>query len=330
MAPQARSSSASLETQLFERGHEFSFAQAVRLLRLLAAPQAGEDVRPCGVRVRPELSLSFPVADVARIERQGDGYRITARFLGLYGPSSPLPTFYTEELMDEEREDGSASRNFLDVLSHRIFDLWVAGDAKYCLFNRVVEDGSGDDLERLFCLAGLDLAQGQTTLPESGRWLRYAGLLGQVPRSALGLRTMAADALGVPVEVIPCQHRQVPIPPEQRLAVGAAGSSLGIDTVVGTDLDDRLGMFRLCLGPLSREQFADLLPGAPGRSTLELIVELYLDAPLAWDVVLTLAPGETPEARLGACRGARVGWDTWLGAAAGETLSRVVFPGHIP
>lgn len=330
MAPPARTAPAPLEAELLRQGHEFSFVQAMRLLRLLAPGSPDPAAAHPTVRVRPELSLAFPAADLAGIERQGDGYRVTARFLGLYGPASPLPTFYTEELIDEAREDSSAGRDLLDILSQRLFEFAAAGAAKYRLFFRTTEEGSADDLERLFSLAGLGQPELRRTLPEPRRWLRYAGLLGRSPRSALGLQTMVADALGVAAKVTPCLPRRVPIPPAQRLAVGVAGSSLGIDTVVGSELDDRQGMFRLHLGPLSREQFAALLPGTPARRTLDLVVGLYLDIPLAWDVELTLAPGETPAACLGAAPGARLGWDAWLGPGPGDTPTRVVFPGLPP
>ncbi|AJE04517.1 type VI secretion system baseplate subunit TssG [Geobacter pickeringii] len=321
MAAPARTAPAPLETELLQRGHEFSFAQAMRLLRLLAPA-------PSAIRVRPELSLAFPAADVAQIERQDDGYRVTTRFLGLYGSASPLPTFYTEELIDEAREDSSASRDLLDILSQRLFELATAGTAKYRLFFRTVEDESADDLERLFSLAGLGEAELRRSLPEPRRWLRYAGLLGHSPRSALGLQTIIADVLAVPAEVFPCRLRRVAIPPDQRLAVGMTGSTLGTDTVVGGELEDRSGMFLLRLGPLSREQFAAFLPGTPARRTLDLIVELYLDTPLAWDLELTLAPDEAPVASLGPLPGTRLGWNGWLGRPAEGAQASVTFPHH--
>lgn len=328
MAATARTAPAPLEVELLQRGHEFSFAQAMRLLRLLAPDETDPEAGPPAIRVRPELSLAFPAADVAQIERKEEGYRITARFLGLYGSASPLPTFYTEELIDEARDDSSTSRDLLDILSQRLFELADAGSAKYRLFFRTAEEGSVDDLERLFSLAGLGEAELRRSLPDSRRWLRYAGLLGQFPRSALGLRTIIADALAVPAEVIPCRLRRVAIPPDQRLAVGMAGNALGIDTVVGSELEDRTGMFRLRLGPLTRAQFAALLPGAPARRTLDLLVGLYLDTPLDWDVELVLAAGEAPAACIGTTPEMRLGWNGWLGKPEEGACASVTFPEH--
>src|SRR5919108_3991821 len=106
------------------------------------------------VRVRPELSLAFPAADIAGIEKRGEGYLVTARFLGLYGPASPLPTFYTEELLDEAAADACATREFLDIVNHRLYNLFFACAAKYRLFYQVAEGERREGIERLFCLAG--------------------------------------------------------------------------------------------------------------------------------------------------------------------------------
>ncbi len=54
------------------------------------------------VRIRPHLGLGFPQRDINHIERDASGrYRIEANFFGLYGVTSPLPTFYTEDLIEE-------------------------------------------------------------------------------------------------------------------------------------------------------------------------------------------------------------------------------------
>ena len=109
--------------ELLARGHEFSFSQVMRLARGYFGP-GGEGELPevpwqGRVRVRPELSLAFPAADVRRVELTEDDdpfLQVTATFLGLYGSSSPLPTHYTEELMDEASADSSVSRDFLDII----------------------------------------------------------------------------------------------------------------------------------------------------------------------------------------------------------------------
>ncbi len=145
--------------ELLERGQEFSFVQVMRLARRHLDPEgeAGIPGIPWQerVRIRPELSLAFPAADVAKVERDGDNQKITATFLGLYGPASPLPAFFTEDLMDEASGDESVFRDFLDIIHQRLYHLYFECWSKYRLLIRIVEENNPIDRERLLCLIGL-------------------------------------------------------------------------------------------------------------------------------------------------------------------------------
>ena len=132
---------------LFTHGHEFSFAQVMRLARMYLGAGGARELPEVPwqerVRVRPDLSLAFPAADVARVERTGQNgadLLVTTTFLGLYGVSSPLPTHYTEDLMDEAAADSSVSRDFLDIIHQRLYQLYFQCWSKYRLFIRVAEE----------------------------------------------------------------------------------------------------------------------------------------------------------------------------------------------
>jgi type VI secretion system protein ImpH len=325
MAATTRPTSATLEEDLLLRGHEFSFFQAMRLLGIMAAN--GEANVAATVRVRPELSLAFPAADVAGVERFGDGYLLTATFLGLYGQASPLPTFYTEDLLEESAADLSANRDFLDIANHRLFTLFYECITKYQLFFQVVQEEREAYLERLFCLIGLGDDCFRRELPDARSLLRYCGLLAPYPRSALGLTAFLADALGVSVTVVQCLKRRVSIPEDQQLQLGTGGCTLGVDAVLGTQLTDRAGKFRIQLGPLDRATFTAYLPGTPGRHRLDALVGLYVTQPLSWDLELKHVAEEVPAIVLGSVAGGRLGWDSWL--APDRTLREpsVIFPG---
>lgn len=320
MAAESRIPATPLEREILARGHEFSFLQVLRLLELLGEKEGTR--RP--VEVVPRLSFGFPASDVAGVERRGDGYRVTATFLGLYGQATPLPSFYTEELIDEEAADSTASRDFLDIVNRHLYGLFADVARKYRLFLLVDEHRNAEIEERLHSLGGHGDGTLRAGLPDPRSLLRYTGLFAQHPRSALGLRTLLADALGAPVEVISAVPRTVTVPPEERSRLGTVGT-LGIDAFVGSEIPDRSGMFRIEVGPLSRDRFAALLPGTPERTRLDLLVSLYVTDPLAYEIELILAPGEAPPAMLGG--GIRLGWDVWM--TSGEDVGRVSvsFPG---
>jgi type VI secretion system protein ImpH len=335
MAGQGGGSSFNLKLDLLGKGHEFSFFQALRLLRLFHPPsldsaEGTESRKEERIRVRPELSLAFPASDVTRIEELGDEtpvFQVTATLLGLYGSSSPLPTFYTEDLLDEEAEDQSVTRDFIDILNHRLFLLLFRCWTKYRQFLQVVEEKNPKDLEKLFCLLGLGEKELREDLSESYPLLRYTGLLTQFPRSALGLKTLLQDALGMmPIEVVPCVRRTVKIPPDQRFYLGASGSCLGKDSFLGEEIDDRMGKFCLRVGPLKSESFHSLLPQNPNHQRLVFLTQFYINEPLEYDLELILAEEEAGPIRLGGPMWSRLGWDTWTFSTDHLGEVRATFP----
>lgn len=319
---------------LLAHGHEFSFDQVMRIARLhLGAGGAGELPEipwQERIRVRPDLSLSFPAADVARVERSGADNAdllITTTFLGLYGSSSPLPTHYTEDLLDEAAADSSVSRDFVDILHQRLYQLYFQCDNKYRLFVRVAEEQNPRDRERLFCLIGLGEKELRDSLPEAWSLVRYAGLFSQFPRSAAGLQTLLRDALGVrKLEVEQCVLRRVPIPADQQMSLGLSGMSLGTTTVLGSEMPDRMGKFRIHIGPLSKKEYDSLLPGTPQHDKLAGLIRLYILDPFDFDLKLILAANQAGPIRLGDPSGQRLGWNSWC--FSGDTLGEVsaLFP----
>lgn len=330
MAPSSGIADAPLLEELLAHGHQFSFVQVLRLARRYLQQHGGvtppEVPWQDRVRIRPELSLAFPAADVAKVEGDAAELRITATFLGLYGSASPLPTFFTEELLEEQAGDGSVLRHFFDVVHQRLYHLYFECWSKYNLLHQVVEDNSAAARQRLFCLIGLGEKELAESVPEAFSLLRYAGLLSQFPRSASGLQSLLRDSLQEPnIRILQNIHRRVPIPEDQRLRLGLSGCRLGVDAVLGSHMDDVMGKFRIAIGPLSWEDYNSLVPGTPRYLKLCRLVAFYLPDPLEYDLELILAAGQARPLRLGDPE-ARLGLNTWC--FAGDTLGelRTRFP----
>jgi type VI secretion system protein ImpH len=186
-----------LKLSLLKEGPSFSFFQTLRLLRhYVSVPREPGNIDGSaldGISVIPNLSLTFPAADIEKIEETGDEqssrFRVTANFFGLYGVSSPLPTFYTEALMDERADDESASRDFINLINHRLYQLLFRSWLKHRQFQLVVEERDAAHRERLFSVLGLGEKVFRDDIEDPVSLLRYIGLFSQSPRSALGLKT---------------------------------------------------------------------------------------------------------------------------------------------
>lgn len=343
---------------LAKHPRKYSFDQLIRLLRLWARPKsrpAWEALLRARVRLRPTLSLGFAATDVDALElhpaQEGEDSgcpfalaRVTASFLGLYGPSSPLPTFYTERLLDEEAEDLTVTRDFLDIFNNSFFFLYCKLTSMADPVNRALEEADPRAERMLMSLGGFGAREMRDRLHDEFACLRYAGLFSQFPRSALGLRTILADASGC-AEVRVVQHvpRLVPVPPDQRARLGLAACSLGEDLVLGREVPCHDGKIRVEFAGLDRPAMRALMPGAPSSLLLHDLIRNYCAQPLEYEVRLVMRPGAAQPLRPGGNKEgcfATLGHDAWLGngglaanGASGQGLgaARAFFPaGYAP
>jgi type VI secretion system protein ImpH len=328
MAGESGAPAPDIAADLARDGRAYGFFQAMRLLRLCDRGRAGTgpDAR-VAIRVRPNLALKFPETDLEAIERgPGDRLQVTANFLGLYGTSSPLPTFYTEELMEEARNDRHASRDFLDLLNHRLYPLLFEAWSRARPMIEVVEQRDHRFIGILFILIGLGEPILRNGIASPRRLLRYIGLLTMNPRSALAMETLLSDALGnLPVEVVSCRPARVRIPIDQRIRLGTYANLLGADAFVGEETADRSGAITIRIGPLAYERFARLLPDGPDYRLMEFFVRFYPSVPADAEVELILEPSSARPACLGDANYARLGLDTWLFGDDSEGERRAAF-----
>ena len=336
MAGETGHSALDLTAQLTQEGCQFSFLQVIRLLRLAGhLPYSPEDPthavsRKRTVKIRPQNALAFPASDVASVEKTGgsdETFVVDATFMGLYGASSPLPTFYTEDLIFQELADESVARDFLDIFNHRLFTLFFECCMKYRLFFSVCEEQNRKTVEKLFCLLGLGESSHRRQLPQAYPLIRYCGILSQHPRSAWGLETMLSDAFGPePVAVRQCCRRRVNISLQDRFYLGGKGCTLGEDSVVGEQMEDHTGKFRILIGPVSFTRFQQFLPGNPENKRMDLMTRFYLQDPLEYDMELILKKDETTTVLPGGEAASRLGLDTWIFAGSSIGQVSTVFP----
>jgi type VI secretion system protein ImpH len=303
----------------------FSFFQAVQLLERAVPGSA-----PVGllgpadqeaIRFQPELSMEFPTADLTSVVRSTGPsgtprFVLSTTFLSLYGVSSPLPTYFTEQLLDQEEE--SLQRKFIDLFHHRILSLFYRVWAKYRLPAQFKEDGK-DPL----CLRLLRLLIGDPdSLPpghhvKAVRLLALGGVMTQFPRSAATLGAALSEYFaGTPVEIENCVPRWLEIPEDQRNRLGSENCRLGRDASLGERVYDRSCTFRVSVGPVGLDEFLAFLP--PGERVAELreLVDLMNEDALDYEVELCLKEPEVPPLQLSSDR-AMLGWSTWMGRREG-------------
>ena len=322
MAAATGRETADLIGRLLAKPQSFSLGQALRLLGQAhsATPEERHSFLLRRVRIRPWLSLAFPPGDLVALEEDEDGaaFELTATGFGLYSTLGPLPTLYTEELLDEVRRDESVSRDFLDILNNHLYHLHYGAWHHNRLERRTVESHKRDADHIQFCLMG----QADPSLREPGPPRAFlAELLARRARSAgqmgryLGYVLERDD-----VDIEQCVERRAPIPLGQRCRLGEANARLGEDAMLGCELRDSVGKFRIHLREVAPEDMPHFLPGRPGHEALARHILRFLDAPLEYDLILHPAPGPQPQVRVG--EGRALGF--YLGTAERYPAVRVL------
>lgn len=285
------------------------------------APRIGSTKDPARdvVRFRATPTLGFPaeeIAEVRQVTKGGERLDVLVNLLGLHGPSSPLPPFYTELVM--HADGAGAVGDFFDFFNHRLISLLLHIWRHY-RHNLRFERGSLDPISIIIgALFGL-LPTDNTA--DEGEWrarlLPHVGTLALCSRSAHLVAGIIASHLDIPVKVEEFIWREIDIPEEAQWRLGEDRRELGSDTLVGTTMPDIAGKFRLCLGPLNNEQFRSLLPGREAHGILCRLISFTLRDPLAWDLRFELAPGAAPQWRLGE---GELGWTTLIDPPLGMSV----------
>ena len=324
MANETGNTAPSLKKSLLESPDKFSFFQTLRLFKRLN----GEGDPDSMIRVKPELSLDHPGSEVTRVKERDDGVDIYTTFLGLYGISSPLPTFYTEDLISSEQSGNDAARSFLDVIHQRLYSLFYKSLNKYRPVYSVVEEKNEKYFDILFSLMGVKNKALLSKIKSPHKLLKYAALLNQQPRSALGLKTLLENEFeDIEIEVMQCVKRRVKITGDQASGVGQSSNSLGIDTVIGEEIEDRNGKIKIVLGPLTRYQFLGIINNPERWSTLVFLIQFYITMPFECDLEFVLRENEAKTSSLNA---SRLGKDSWIFSGKPGKVTNTVFHLNLP
>ncbi|MEW6257687.1 MAG: type VI secretion system baseplate subunit TssG [Pseudomonadota bacterium] len=294
-----------------EEAHHWTFFALVDRLeaRFPELADAGGTADPHleHVRFRANPSLGYPPREVQAVAWADDAARldVVTNFLGLYGPSSPLPPFYTEEVI-RDLDAGGRFAAFLDFFNHRLTSLLIRihrHQRHYLQYKAGASDPISRAVGALMGLMPTDNTSDRSTL------MPYAGLLSCHSLSASIIGTVISHCTRLPARIEEFIPRTVLIPEHRRTRLGDTAPELGVDFIVGSQVRDELGKFRVVLGPLDRATFLSALPDQPLFNTVVELVELALRDPLAFDIHLELEPDAAPPFRLGE---SRLGWTTWL------------------
>ncbi len=316
MARKAKGRSSVFKT-LEESPGSFAFAQAVEIVRSDLQLHGNADAEKA-LRFRVNPNLSFPPSDIDDItffEKDGvTQVAMTMNLMGLYGAGSSLPAYFTEYVA-QNQDDPDPLRDFLDLFNHslirKLYHIW----RKYRYYLQY-QKGATDKLSRRF-FGVIGMGYDQLRDSKSLDWeklLAYMGLIAFKSDAAGSLESILRHYFSHPyVYIISCIFRTVDIPKDQQVRLGEANSILGGTFVLGEQVLDQTGKFRIRVSDLNWEQFSSFLPNSDIFRELTALVKSVLRSRLEFDLELRLRPEEIRPLQLGEESGTRLGWSSWLG-----------------
>jgi len=302
------------ESAFLDDASRYSFFVLYRQLQHLAEVQGGS------LQVRPALSLSYPRSEVVSAERVVDEsgdfthYLLEVNFQGLYGASSPLPNFYTEDLLQAEKEEQYEARAFLDIFHQQAYSLLFNVLHKNSPVYSLTDEGAGSGIKQIiWTLVGLRNESQREALSNPELFLRYLKLFSRSQRSEAGLCAILEDYFaGVPVEISQCRRRLVRVAQRFQLSLGSNKNGLGQDCLLGNYLHDDNGEFSIHIGPMPVERFRSLVNDEKEWAAFVELISYYLKGSLSCELSLTVLQNEAKTTVLGEESWGQLGVDTWV------------------
>ncbi|MCC7599248.1 type VI secretion system baseplate subunit TssG [Janthinobacterium sp. FW305-129] len=279
---------------LSEAPYRFGFFQTVRLLERWLCRQGAcaDSALHDGLRFHQSVALAFPACEIEAVWHDGEHGRLHLRpsFMGLLGVNGTLPLHYTERLIRQERAMGDAgARAFLDALSQRapvlFYQAW-AGSRIEC---QADASGRPGFLSLQLALAGAwpsRLASAGALPPEALAY--YAAALRHRPVSAELMADVLGDYFGVPLRIESFVSTWHVRPGDEHSLLNLGNVSLGQGAMLGARCRRRDLRVRLYLGPLTRAQFDDFLPGNSGALALKSMLSLFGMPSMQYEIRLIL------------------------------------------
>jgi len=301
---------------LLDTPGNYAFVQAIDIATRFARDR-GLSVGRELFRFRVNPNLTFPPSDIESLElvQTPDGnvrFDLMLNLMGLHGAASPIPEYFSE-YVSKHQDDPDALRDFFDIFNHRLITLLHSVWLKYRYYAQYIPKAQDKFSTRFFGFIGV--GHEKIRQAKSLNWPRlmaYMGLIAFNGEAQGSLESILRHYFGHRhITIIPCIPRWIPVPADQRTLLGGNNSMLGEDFVLGEEMSDQTGKFRICIAALSWDNFISFLPCTEKFIELQTLVQFILRSRLDFDVELRLLPEEIRPWRLG--DDAMLGWTTWTG-----------------
>jgi type VI secretion system protein ImpH len=267
------------------------------------------------LRMKPENKISFPGSDVASLKMLDNGkWEMVLNFMGLYGVSSPLPSYFYEPITIK-KENFESLRIFLDLFNNRIYGLFYQSWKKYRHLVCFEKDALDSYTKRLYTLVGkewgLNRKMTRAEVAFELKLIPYSKLLSTRGRSAANLKKVIQGVFDFPaVRIEQFVPKRVNNPSPSKLGQ----CQLGLNSLLGHTLNDAWNNVKIVLYDLNFTEWKELLiPSGelPLAKQVQAVIEQFFNSPMSYTVEARfIPPDKKHRSMLGQTQ---LGWHSWLG-----------------
>ncbi|MBL0941809.1 MAG: type VI secretion system baseplate subunit TssG [Alphaproteobacteria bacterium] len=325
MAAKQRRQVSSLKGSLIESFYKepfaYEFHQAIKLLEMIypEAVPLGEGVLPGkeAVQLKSRIFLSAPANELYSLEPGDAGAKslpkLSINFFGIAGLQGPLPTPYTELILERISQKDTALRDFLDIFNHRLASILHRIRKKHWVGLDTLPVHKSHIGQALLAFSGaLPEASAEDVGINPRNLLFYAGLLWQQPRSGAALAAILSDYFEAQVKVQPFKGRWLNLDPTQTTIISPEGqfNILGQGASLGTKVWDILTGIKIKIGPLNETKFRDFLKNGEAYPFLIRLAKLFLPKNYHFEINLIMKAANVLPTSLNGK--SALGWTSWL------------------
>jgi len=272
-------------------------------------------------------SLAFPIRDVEDVKHNDPRKNhlplidMTVNFSGLTGCSSPLPEFYTENIIYSS-EQYSPSGKLLDMFTHRLIS-FIYRNMELCRYldtrQKNGNDQIGNNLFALFGMRNCDIRKYSEI-----KWIKLLPFTNQLRNrnaSRQALEKLLSSYFNIkPIRIFEFIRQNTEIPLDARNILGQVNVKLGQDMSIGRTVVqyDSSIVIRLC--SLSYRNYRHFFPNSKNIRILRKLISLVVKRPLTLNIQLDVKSHQIPNLVLVNTEVFQLGYNCWLGKPKQSTF----------
>ncbi|MCP4972046.1 MAG: type VI secretion system baseplate subunit TssG [Arcobacter sp.] len=240
---------------------------------------------------------------------------ITLNFLGIFGSSSPMPSHFTEMVLNS-RDNDKVLYDFLNLFNHHlqrfIFPIWK----KHKYYIEYKHDLRDSFSKYILSFLGLysNINITNSTSLNLRKLIPYIGILSMKHKSAGTLKAIIRHYLSHnDIEIIQCVDSTYKIPSWQYSSLGNSNMSLGSDFLIGETIVSRNGKFRILFKDSNNEDLIKYSILGKKMDELNELIFFSLNEPLDHDVCFEIKKNNKKKFILKESEKIYLGINSWIG-----------------